>query len=93
MVFKMHRSGLHYWADPRAICMVNTVEENMQRFTKREIRDARRAVSLKAKVGFASDKDLIWALKTGAIKNCEVKPKDLDQHNSETDARDRRQNI
>ena len=34
-------------------------------------------MSLKAKVGFASDKDLIWALKTGAIKNCEVKPKDF----------------
>jgi hypothetical protein len=29
-------------------------------------------------VGHASDKDLIWALKTGAIKNCEVKPKDLE---------------
>ena len=26
----------------------------------------------------ASDKDLIWALKTGAIKNCEVKPKELE---------------
>jgi hypothetical protein len=35
-------------------------------------------VSLKAKVGYASDKDLIWALKTGAIKNCKVKPKDLE---------------
>jgi hypothetical protein len=35
-------------------------------------------VSLKAKVGHASDKDLIWALKTGAVKNCEVKPKDLE---------------
>ena len=64
--------------DPLAICMLNTFEENMQRFTKREIRDTRRAVSLKAKVGFASDKDLIWALKTGAIKNCEVKPKDFE---------------
>jgi hypothetical protein len=35
-------------------------------------------VSLKAKVGYASNKDLIWALKTRAIKNCEVKPKDLE---------------
>ena len=78
MTFKMHRSGLHYWEDLLAFCMLNTVEEYMQCFTKREIRDARRAVSLKAKVGFASDKDLIWALKTGAIKNCEVKPKDFE---------------
>jgi hypothetical protein len=37
-----------------------------------------RAVSLKAKVGHASDKDLIWALKTRVIKNREVKPKDLE---------------
>ena len=29
-------------------------------------------------MGFASDKDLIWALKTGAIKNCKVKPKDFE---------------
>ena len=35
-------------------------------------------MSLKAKVGYASNKDLIWALKTGAIKNCEVKPKNLE---------------
>ena len=39
MTFKMHRSGLHYWEDPLAFCMLNTVEEYMQRFTKREIRD------------------------------------------------------
>ena len=28
MTFKMHRSGLHYWEDPLAFCMLNTVEEN-----------------------------------------------------------------
>ena len=34
MVFRMHDSGLHYWEDPLAFCLMNTVEENMQRFTK-----------------------------------------------------------
>jgi hypothetical protein len=34
MLFQMHDSGLHYWEDPKAFCMLNTVEENMQLFTK-----------------------------------------------------------
>jgi hypothetical protein len=40
MVFRMHDSGLQYWEDPRACCMLNTVEKNMQRLTQREIRYA-----------------------------------------------------
>jgi hypothetical protein len=35
-------------------------------------------VSLKVKVGYASDNNFVWALKNSAIKNCEVKPKDLE---------------
>ena len=35
-------------------------------------------MTLKAKEAYAFDKDLLWALKTGAIKNCEVEPKDLE---------------
>ena len=37
MTFKMHCLGLNYWEDPLAFCMLNTVQENMQRFTKQEI--------------------------------------------------------
>jgi hypothetical protein len=71
MVFRMHDSGLHYWQDPLA-------EHGRRKYAAVHIRDTCLAVSLKAKVGYASNKDLIWALKTGAIKICKVKPKDLE---------------
>jgi hypothetical protein len=29
MVCRLHHSGLHYWEDPLAFCMLNTVKENM----------------------------------------------------------------
>ena len=43
MVFKMHRSGLHCWEDPLAICMLNT--SRRKHAALHQARDSRRPSS------------------------------------------------
>ncbi|MGL5935222.1 MAG: hypothetical protein ACRCZI_06320, partial [Cetobacterium sp.] len=77
--FKMHPCGLHYYQPPaNGMVHLNVVSENKRMFTKRQIKDAEKAVALRAKLGYPSDKDLHWILRAKLISNCEVKEQDLD---------------
>jgi hypothetical protein len=58
MHFKLHETGLHIY-NPRndVLSFVNTVEENMQGFTKQQIEGAHAARRLFAKLAYPSMKD------------------------------------
>jgi hypothetical protein len=77
MVFKMHRSGLHYY-DPTddGFLFVVTVADNMKMFLKREIIGAEQARNLQASLAFPSDVDLSWILKSNQVNKCPVRSKD-----------------
>ena len=72
--------GLHLlqMKSNKEVGLVNTVQENMNQFSKRQIRNAKVAQELVAKVGYPSDKDLKSILKLGLLHNCPVSPNDLD---------------
>jgi hypothetical protein len=58
LLFKEHANGLHFF-DPRQadFAFVETVESNMQLFSKRQVVCADKACSLYASLGFPSRKD------------------------------------
>ncbi|MGL5936196.1 MAG: hypothetical protein ACRCZI_11320, partial [Cetobacterium sp.] len=77
--FKMHSCGLHYYQPmENGMANLNVVSENKRMFTKRQIKAAEKAVTLRAKLGYPSDKDLHWILRAKLIANCDVKEQDLD---------------
>jgi hypothetical protein len=55
MEFRMHKNGLHYY-DPRDVefTLINTVSENKEGFTKRQIRDAETARTFYATLSYPS---------------------------------------
>ena len=66
MVFRMHSSGLHVY-DPKGrgeenTVFMNTVSENMKAFTKKDVKGAKRAKRLSAKLLYPSNKDLLWVV-------------------------------
>jgi hypothetical protein len=73
MMFKEHPSGLHYF-DPfdNDFLFVNTVEENKIGFTRRQIKEAELAKSLRAMLAYPSEKDFRWVIQSNQIKNCPV---------------------
>ncbi len=74
MEFRMHESGLHYY-DPRTnnkFAFVNTVSENMEGFTKRQIKEARVARMLYGNLCYPSTFDFKWIIRSHQIKNCPV---------------------
>jgi hypothetical protein len=80
MEFRMHSSGLHYY-DPREeknVMFVNTVAENMSRFTKREVKAAQVAKALYATLNRPSMKDFKWIVRSNLIKDCPVTVRDID---------------
>lgn len=80
MEFVMHESGLHYY-DPRqynAHAFVNTVYENKQGFSKRQIKGAEAARTLYATLHYPSMKDFKWILRSNQIKNCPVTVNDAE---------------
>jgi len=50
---------------------VLTVEENEKRFTKRQIKDAKRAQEFAYNLGLPSVRDLLVMLRNGYILNCQ----------------------
>ena len=79
MLFKMHPSGLHYFDPDNEECMfVNTVTENMQDFTKRQIQRAEVARALYRKLGFPSTKDFKWVVMSNQIRDCPVTVSDIE---------------
>jgi hypothetical protein len=79
MEFKMHESGLHYF-DPRnnAHVFVNTVSGNKQGFSQRQLKGAKSARSLYAKLGYPSSKDFKWVIQSNQIRDCPVTVQDVD---------------
>jgi hypothetical protein len=75
--FKEHAIGLHLF-DPRQadFAFVETVESNMQLFSKRQIARADKARSLYATLGFPSKQDFLWILRFNQIKDCPVTVED-----------------
>jgi hypothetical protein len=77
LLFKEHANGLHFF-DPRQVdfAFIETVESNMQLFLKRQVARANKARSLYASLGFPSQKDFMWILRSNQIKDCPVTVKD-----------------
>ena len=76
----MHESGLHYY-DPREneqLAFVNTVSENKEGFTKRQIKGAETARTLYATLSYPSMKDFKWVIRSNQIKDCPVTVQDVD---------------
>ena len=73
MLFKMHRSGLHFY-DPKQkeFAFVVTVSDNMKMFSNRQIAGAEKARSLQAALGYPSDHDMKWILKSNQVNECPV---------------------
>jgi hypothetical protein len=79
MEFRMNRSGLHYY-DPRDVefTLINTVSENKEGFTKRQIRDDETARTLYATLSYPSWTDFRWIIRSNQIKDCPVSVQDVD---------------
>jgi hypothetical protein len=72
MEFRMHECGLHYY-DPRNekhLAFVNTVSENKEGFTKRQIKNSELARNLYKTLSYPSMKDFKWAIQSNQIKDC-----------------------
>jgi len=83
MVFKPHPTGLHVLDinDRRShasFAFVETVADNMQLFTKRQIAGGNLARDLQAGLAYPSDKDLKWITQANMLKDNPVKPQDVD---------------
>jgi hypothetical protein len=76
-LFKEHGNGLHFF-DPRQadFAFVETVESNMRLYCKRQVACADKARSLYASLGFPSQKDFMWILRSNQIKNSPVMVED-----------------
>jgi hypothetical protein len=71
MEFRMHKCGLHYY-DPRNekhLTFVNTVSENKEGFTKRQIKSAELARTLYNTLSYPSMKDFKWVIQSNQIKD------------------------
>jgi len=79
MLFRCHLSGLHYFdpRDEKSFSFVNTVEENKQAFTKRQVQRAEVAKVLYSKLAFPSWRDYKWIVRANMIKNCPVTLDDI----------------
>jgi hypothetical protein len=80
MEFRMHKCGLHYY-DPRNkthVAFVNTVSENKEGFTKRQIKGAEAARTLYKTLSYPSMKDFKWVIQRNQIKDCPVTVQDID---------------
>ena len=67
--------------DAKASIFVETVEDNMKSFTKKEIDGARKARRLYTQLCHPSDKTFKWMIRHGRIKNCDVTIRDIDVAN------------
>ena len=57
---------------------MNTVSQNKQAFTKREIKQAKAAQKLYGKLLFPFTTYFRWMIQLNQIKNCEVTVRDID---------------
>ena len=57
---------------------MNTVEENMKAFTKRDVEGAKAERKLYAKLLYPSNADFKWLIKNNQIKNCKLLVRNID---------------
>jgi hypothetical protein len=88
MKFNKYKSGLYYFDtaapktpnsttfDVNTYLFLNTVEQNKQAYTQREIEGADRARELYKKIGRPSKKEFTDILQNNLIQNCPVTPDD-----------------
>ena len=57
---------------------MNTFKENMNAFTERDVKGAKSARKLYAKLLYPSNSDFKWLIKNNQIKNCEVSVRNID---------------
>ncbi len=77
LLFKEHGNGLNFF-DPRQadFAFVKMVESNMRLYSKRHVVHADKANSLYASLGFPSQKDFMWILRSNQIKDFPVTVED-----------------
>jgi hypothetical protein len=77
LLLKEHTNGLHFF-DPRQadFVFVKTVESNMQLFSKWQVTRTDKARSLYVSLGFPSQKDFMWILRSNQIKDSPVMVED-----------------
>jgi hypothetical protein len=74
MEFRMHESGFHYY-DPRKeahLTFINTVSENKEGFTQRQIKGEDLARNLYKTLSYPSMNDFKWVIQINQIKDCPV---------------------
>ena len=76
----MHKYGLHYRdTRNREITLVQTVQENKEGYSQRQIQDAKKSGDLYAKVGYPSTRDFQKMISQNLILNCPVTMSDVDR--------------
>jgi hypothetical protein len=76
--FRMHPDGLHYHdTKNREVSLVQTVQENEDGYSQRQLAQARLAKDLYAKVGHPSQQDLKAMVVGGMILNCPITVADV----------------
>ena len=80
MKLRMHKSGLHlfYSEDINNLVIMNTAEENMKSFTKRDVEGSKAARKLYDKLLYRSRAEFKWLIKSNQIKNCDVSVWNID---------------
>ena len=74
----MHKDGLHYHdTRNRDITLVQTVQENEEGYSQRQIQDAKKAWDLYAKVGYPSARDFQNIISNNLILNCPATASDV----------------
>ena len=77
LVFRQHKTGLHYYDPSEDYTFVETVEDNKKKFTKRQVAGAEKASSLCESLMYPSDKDFKWIVLSNLTKNCLVRVQDV----------------
>ena len=74
----MHNDDLHYHSTKnREITLVQTVQENEEGYSQRQIQDAKEARDLYAKVGYPSARDFKTIISKNLILNCPLTASDV----------------
>ncbi len=77
LLFNEHGNGLHFFDLRQAdFAFIKTVESSMRLYSKRQVARADKARSLYASLGFPSQKDFMWILRSNQIKDSPVRVED-----------------
>jgi hypothetical protein len=76
----MPKCGLHYYhpRNEKHLAFINTVSENKEFFTKRQIKSADLARTLYKTLSYPSMKDFKWVIQINQIKDFPVTVQDID---------------